>query len=40
MQDQAEQNENFDPSNATALWLAFIAANMACLGIMTLLLAW
>ena len=30
--------EEWGPGNAVMLWLAFIAANMACLGIMAVLL--
>ena len=38
--ETGEETQDFDASKATALWLAFIAANMTCLGIMTMLLAW
>lgn len=34
------QAAQFNPSNAAALWLAFVAANVACLGMMTVLLVW
>ena len=32
--------QEFDASSAMALWLGFIAANIAGIGLMTMLLVW
>ena len=35
-----EKFQEFDASSAMALWLGFIAANMACIALMMMLLSW
>ncbi len=40
MKRKIETPASFDASRAMALWLGFIAANMACIGMMVLLLMW
>ena len=40
MKSKIETSGSFDASRATALWLGFVAANMACIGMMVMLLMW
>jgi hypothetical protein len=40
VKELAKKAAQIELSSAVALWLAFIGANMACLGIMALLLIW
>ncbi len=35
-----ELNSKFGISDAAALWVSFVAANMACIGLMATLLIW